>query len=61
MIEMHFLPDVYIPCEICRGQRFNAQTLEIKFKGQNISQILKMSVDEAHEYFEKLSANKQYS
>lgn len=50
-IEMHFLPDVYVPCEICAGKRFNKQTLEINFKGKNISDILEMDVDEAYELF----------
>ena len=48
---MHFLPNVYVPCELCRGKRFNAQTLEASFKGKNISAILEMSVDEAYELF----------
>jgi excinuclease ABC subunit A len=51
-IEMHFLPDVYVSCQVCRGKRFNAQTLEIKFKGKNINDVLEMSVDEALELFE---------
>jgi excinuclease ABC subunit A len=50
-IEMHFLPDVYVPCEICAGRRFNKQTLEVTFKGKNISDILNMNVDEAYELF----------
>jgi len=50
-IEMHFLPDVYVPCEVCAGKRFNKQTLEIKFKGKNISNVLEMNVDEAYELF----------
>lgn len=50
-IEMHFLPDVYVPCEICAGKRFNRQTLEVQFKGKNINDVLEMSVDEAFEYF----------
>ena len=54
-IEMHFLPDVYIPCEVCNGARFNKQTLEIKFKGKNISDVLNMSVDEAIKLFENIS------
>ena len=51
-IEMHFLPDVYVPCEVCEGKRFNKQTLEITFKGKNIFDCLLMSVDEAYELFE---------
>jgi excinuclease ABC subunit A len=48
-IEMHFLPDVYVPCEVCKGRRYNAQTLEVKFKGKSIADILEMRVDEAAE------------
>jgi excinuclease ABC subunit A len=51
-IEMHFLPDVYVPCEICRGKRYNRETLEILWKGHNISEILDMSVEDALEFFE---------
>ena len=50
-IEMHFLPDVYVPCEVCKGKRYNAQTLEIKFKGKSIAEVLEMRVDEAAEFF----------
>jgi excinuclease ABC subunit A len=50
-IEMHFLPDVYVPCEVCKGKRYNAQTLEIKYRGKTISDILEMRVDEAAEFF----------
>jgi excinuclease ABC subunit A len=53
-IEMHFLPDVYVPCEVCKGKRYNAQTLEIKFKGKTISDVLQMRVDEANEFFENI-------
>jgi excinuclease ABC subunit A len=53
-IEMHFLPDVYVPCEVCKGKRYNAQTLEIKFKGKTISDVLEMRVDEANEFFENI-------
>jgi len=48
---MHFLPDVYVPCEICRGQRYNRETLEVNFKGKNIAQVLDMTVDEALDFF----------
>ena len=51
-IEMHFLPDVYVPCEICNGTRYNTETLEIKYKGKNIYEVLNMRVDEAIEFFE---------
>ncbi len=50
-IEMHFLPDVYVPCEICRGQRYNRETLEITFKGKNIADVLDLTVDEAARFF----------
>ncbi len=50
-IEMHFLPDVYVPCEVCKGKRYNAQTLEVKYKGKNISDVLEMRVDEASAFF----------
>ena len=50
-IEMHFLPDVYVPCEQCHGKRYNRETLEVRFKGKNISDILEMPIEEAHEFF----------
>jgi len=50
-IEMHFLPDVYVPCEVCKGKRYNAQTLEVKYKAKNIADVLEMRVDEANEFF----------
>jgi excinuclease ABC subunit A len=50
-IEMHFLPDVYVPCEVCKGKRYNRETLEVRYKGKNISEVLEMSVGEACEYF----------
>ena len=53
-IEMHFLPDVYVPCEVCKGKRYNHETLEIKFKGKTISDVLDMTVEEALEFFEKV-------
>lgn len=53
-IEMHFLPDVYVPCEVCKGKRYNRETLEVKYKGKNISDILDMTVDEALEFFENI-------
>jgi len=51
-IEMHFLPDVYVPCEVCEGKRYNRETLEVHYKGKNISQVLDMTVDEAVEFFQ---------
>ena len=53
-IEMHFLPDVYVPCEVCHGKRYNRETLEVKYKGKNISEVLDMSVKEALEFFENV-------
>lgn len=53
-IEMHFLPDVYVPCEVCHGKRYNKETLEVKYKGKNISQVLDMTIDEALEFFENI-------
>ncbi|MBV8248580.1 MAG: ATP-binding cassette domain-containing protein, partial [Comamonas sp.] len=50
-VEMHFLPDVYVPCDICHGQRYNRETLEVLWKGRNISQILEMTVEDAHAFF----------
>ncbi|MCL5674493.1 MAG: excinuclease ABC subunit UvrA [Candidatus Omnitrophica bacterium] len=54
-IEMHFLPDVYIPCEVCKGNRYNKETLDIKFKGKNIAEVLSMKIDEALTFFENVS------
>ena len=53
-IEMHFLPDVYVPCEVCKGARYNRETLAVKYKGKNISDILEMTVDEAVTFFENI-------
>ncbi len=53
-IEMHFLPDIYVPCEVCKGKRYNRETLEVKYKGKNIHEVLDMTVDEALEFFESL-------
>ena len=53
-IEMHFLPDVYVTCEVCKGRRYNRETLEVKYKGRSISDVLEMSVDEALEFFQNI-------
>ena len=53
-IEMHFLPDVYVPCEVCHGKRYNRETLEVKYKGKSIYDVLNMTVDEACTFFENL-------
>jgi excinuclease ABC subunit A len=53
-IEMHFLPDVYVPCETCHGKRYNRETLEVRFKGKSISDVLEMSVEEALDFFAKI-------
>ncbi len=53
-IEMHFLPDVYVPCDICKGKRYNKETLEVKYKGKSISDVLDMTVEEAREFFENI-------
>ena len=53
-IEMHFLPDVYMPCEVCSGKRYNRETLEVRYKGKNISDVLEMTVEEGMEFFENI-------
>lgn len=53
-IEMNFLPDVYVPCEVCRGARYNRETLEVKYKGKSISDVLEMTVEEAYEFFKNI-------
>jgi excinuclease ABC subunit A len=53
-IEMHFLPDVYVPCEVCKGKRYNRETLEVKYKGKSIADILDMTVEDATEFFENI-------
>ena len=59
-IEMHFLPDVYVTCEVCKGRRYNRETLEVKYKGRSISDVLEMSVDEALEFFQNIPAIKRH-
>ncbi len=53
-IEMHFLPDMFVPCEVCKGKRYNRETLQVKYKGKNISDVLEMTVDEACEFFKAI-------
>ena len=53
-IEMHFLPDVYVPCEVCKGKRYSRETLEVKYKGKSISDVLEMTIDEAVEFFQPI-------
>ena len=53
-IEMHFLPDIFVPCEVCKGRRYNRETLEVRYKGKNIAEVLEMTVDEALEFFSAL-------
>ena len=50
-VEMHFLPDVYVPCDVCRGKRYNRETLEVRYKGENIHEVLQMTVEAAHDFF----------
>ena len=57
---MHFLPDVYVPCEVCGGARYNHETLEVKYKGKNISQVLEMSVSEALPFFANQAGIERY-
>ena len=58
-IEMHFLPDIYVPCEVCKGKRYNRETLEVKYKGKSIADVLDMTVEEALEFFDKIPKIKQ--
>ncbi|MCF5905344.1 MULTISPECIES: excinuclease ABC subunit UvrA [Aeromonas] len=55
-VEMHFLPDVYVPCDVCKGKRYNRETLEVKYKGKNIHEILEMTVEDAREFFDPVPA-----
>ena len=58
-IEMHFLPDIYVPCEVCKGKRYNRETLEVKYKGKTIADVLDMTVEEALQFFDKIPKIKQ--
>jgi len=51
-VEMHFLPDIYVPCDVCKGKRYNRESLEVQYKGKNIHEVLEMTVEKAHEFFE---------
>jgi excinuclease ABC subunit A len=55
-IEMHFLPDVYVTCDVCRGSRYNRETLDVRYKGRNIAEVLAMNVEQAHEFFRNVPA-----
>jgi len=59
-IEMNFLPDVYVPCEVCHGARYNRETLEVHYKGKNISEVLNMPIEHAFEFFESVPAIARY-
>lgn len=58
-VEMHFLPDIYVPCDTCKGKRYNRETLDIRYKGKNIHQVLDMSVEEAYEFFDAVPVLKR--
>ncbi|TQF72288.1 excinuclease ABC subunit UvrA [Pseudoalteromonas luteoviolacea] len=58
-VEMHFLPDVYVPCDVCHGKRYNRETLEVLYKGKNIHEVLEMTVEDAREFFDKIPAIKR--
>jgi excinuclease ABC subunit A len=55
-IEMHFLPDVYVTCDVCRGSRYNRETLDVRYKGKNIAEVLAMTVEQAHDFFQNVPA-----
>ncbi|MFZ5561993.1 MAG: excinuclease ABC subunit UvrA [Pseudomonadota bacterium] len=55
-VEMHFLPDIYVPCDVCKGKRYNRETLEVKYKGRNITEVLEMTVEDARAFFEAIPA-----
>jgi excinuclease ABC subunit A len=55
-VEMHFLPDIYVPCDVCKGQRYNRETLDVHYKGKNIHQVLEMTIEDAREFFDAIPA-----
>ncbi|AFM34814.1 MULTISPECIES: excinuclease ABC subunit UvrA [Stutzerimonas stutzeri subgroup] len=55
-VEMHFLPDIYVPCDVCKGKRYNRETLEVKYKGKSITEVLDMTIEEAREFFDPVPA-----
>ncbi|MDO3380750.1 excinuclease ABC subunit UvrA [Gilvimarinus algae] len=55
-VEMHFLPDVYVPCDVCKGKRYNRETLEVKYKGKNIHEVLELTIEEGREFFDAIPA-----
>ncbi len=58
-VEMHFLPDIYVPCDVCKGKRYNRETLEVKYKGKSITEVLGMTIEEAREFFDAVPAVKR--
>jgi len=58
-VEMHFLPDVYVPCDVCHGKRYNRETLDIRYKGKNIHEVLSMTIEQAHDFFEAVPTVKR--
>ncbi|NBQ34827.1 MAG: ATP-binding cassette domain-containing protein, partial [Gammaproteobacteria bacterium] len=58
-VEMHFLPDVYVPCDVCEGHRYNRETLEVQYKGKSISDVLQMTIEDAYEFFEAIPKIRQ--
>ncbi|MGD8525198.1 MAG: excinuclease ABC subunit UvrA, partial [Thioalkalispiraceae bacterium] len=58
-VEMHFLPDIYVPCDVCKGKRYNRETLEVKYKGKNIFQVLEMTVEDALQFFDAIPVVKR--